>query len=283
MLSQFGAERVCGVIGHPAHHSLSPAMHRAAYAAAGLDWSYDWHDVMPEALPAFVGGLDEHWRGLSVTMPHKQAITALGEPDEVVRLVGVANTLLRNAGATNTVHNTDVPGFVTACASVGLDQLDHLAVVGNGGTARAAIVAGARMGAQRVTVLARRPERAQPLAELADVLGVAFTVVPLDEGLSHAVDVVFSTVPTEGIAPYAEALVARAGLAFDAVYDPWPTPLGQAAERAGVPALSGLHLLAGQAVDQVSMMTGIDATEVGAGFAVLYEAGVAELRRRQHA
>lgn len=271
MLSPHGPGRVCAVIGHPAQHSLSPAMHRAAYAALGLDWDYQLHDVAPDRLDDFVRGLDASWRGLSVTMPHKEAIIAFGTPDEVVTLTGAANTLV--LGDQPTVHNTDVAGVVNA-VRLQRDRLETVTIIGNGATARSGLVGVARLGARRVTVLARRPERATGMVELGRAVGVEVAVLPLDQS-PPAADLLFSTIPTSGVREHAGRLAGTAALLFDAVYDPWPTPLGQAAEATGTPILSGLHLLAGQAVDQVRLMTGL-----GIDLDTLLQAGLAELARR---
>ena len=82
----------CAVIGHPAAHSLSPAIHRAGYLSCGLNWHYEAIDVAPAALGDFIAGCrsDDAWAGLSVTAPHKDAIVQFGEPDEPTRLLGCA-------------------------------------------------------------------------------------------------------------------------------------------------------------------------------------------------
>jgi shikimate dehydrogenase len=110
--------RRCAVIGSPIAHSLSPALHRAAYRRLGLDWRYDRHEVTVGSLPAFVAGLDTSWRGLSCTMPLKRAILALGRPDATAAALGVANTVVFDGEPgdpeTTSIHNTDVTGFTTA-------------------------------------------------------------------------------------------------------------------------------------------------------------------------
>ncbi|MGA4668482.1 shikimate dehydrogenase family protein [Propionibacteriaceae bacterium Y1923] len=273
MLSPHGMGRACAVIGHPAHHSLSPAMHRAAYRALGLDWDYQLHDVAPDRLDDFVHGLDATWRGLSVTMPHKEAIIAFGSPDEVVTLTGAGNTLL--LGDQPSVHNTDVAGVVNA-VRLQRPDLNRVTIIGNGATARSGLVGASRLGARRVSVLARRPERAADMVELGRAVGLEVTVLPLDQTPPKA-DLLFSTIPTTGVAEHVERLAGTAELLFDAVYHPWPTPLGRTAEAAGTPILSGLHLLAGQAVDQVQLMTGLEIE-----LDTLLQAGLAELARRSH-
>ena len=112
-----GAEasgRRCGVLGDPIAHSLSPVLHRAAYAALGLDWSYDAHRVAAGGLEPFVAGLDASWRGLSLTMPLKREALALADRvTDRARLAGAVNTLLLE-GDERVGDNTDLPGAVAA-------------------------------------------------------------------------------------------------------------------------------------------------------------------------
>lgn len=247
--------RRAGVVGDPAGHSLSPVIHRAGYAAVGLDWDYQAYTVGTEEFGGFVRArlYDPEWAGLSVTAPHKEAAVAFGEPDEPTRLLGVGNTLV--FGDRVSVHNTDVPGFVRAWRAHGLDAPRRVAVVGNGATAKSIVLALAGLEARQVVVLARAPERAAGVIALARMLGLEAEVLPLgtDPG---AVDLVANTVPVAATAPHADQLAARTRIVFDVVYDPWPTPLGAAAQREGRIRLNGLDLLAGQAVDQFFLLTG---------------------------
>lgn len=247
--------RRAGVVGDPAAHSLSPAIHRAGYQLFGLDWAYDAYTVSPADLAGFVNERlgDPVWAGLSVTAPHKEAILEFGEADEPTRLVGGGNTLIFGDGPR--IHNTDVPGFVGAWRAHGLAAPRSAAILGNGATARSIVLALAGLGTRELTVLARRPERAAPLLELAGALGLQAEARPLTDAI-EPVDLVASTIPAEAAAPHATALADAAGTVFDVVYDPWPTPLTAAAEAAGRPVLNGLDLLAGQAVDQFFLLTG---------------------------
>ncbi|MDO4784435.1 MAG: shikimate dehydrogenase [Propionibacteriaceae bacterium] len=266
--------RRCAVIGDPAAHSLSPAIHRAGYAACGLDWDYGAFDVPAAGLDTFVSrcAADPEWVGLSVTAPHKQAILTHGEPDAVARLVGGGNTLV--FGEEPRVYNTDVPGFVRAWRAHGGGRVGSAAIVGNGATARSLLVALAGLELREAVVLARDPQRASGLVGLGEALGVGMAAVPLDEPVG-GLDLIASTVPGEATSPHAAAWAQGAAVVFDAVYDPWPTPLGLAAERLGRKALNGLDLLAGQAVDQFARFTGREVT-----FGQCRHAAEAELRRR---
>ncbi|NLE99244.1 MAG: shikimate dehydrogenase [Propionibacterium sp.] len=266
----------CAVIGDPAHHSLSPAIHRAGYDANGLDWHYDAITVTPDELDGFVRGVidDPGWAGLSVTAPHKEAMLAYGEADEPSLLVGGANTLVLR-GETPTLHNTDVPGFVVAWRAATDEVPKRAAIVGAGATARAILVGLAGFGTREVTILVRNPDRAAGLLELARALDIPAEARLLSDPI-EPVDLLASTIPAEATAPYARQWADSAAALFDVVYDPWPTPVAVAARDAGRIALNGLDLLAGQAVDQFYLLTGRQVT-----LEACRSAAEQELQRRQ--
>ena len=119
MLSAAGAEPMtrCAVLGQPIAHSLSPAMHRAAYAELGLDWRYDAYEVGEDELRSFLSTLGDDVRGLSLTMPLKRvALDLVDVVDPVAELIGAANTMLFEPDGSRSAHNTDVPGLVAAFA-----------------------------------------------------------------------------------------------------------------------------------------------------------------------
>lgn len=268
----------CAVVGHPVEHSLSPTIHRAAYRLLGLDdWEYGRHDVAPGGLEAFVASRDASWRGLSVTMPHKEDAARLGEPDGDVRLTGVANTLVWHSDGPRSAHNTDIEGFVAALAASRTPTV--ATVVGSGATARSAVVALVRLGATTIEVKARSRERAGQLAAWAarDVApGGAFVVSDWGAPQDERSRLVVSTLPADAAAPLAPTLdLARLAAVFDVSYDPWPSALGAAALASGVEVLDGVDLLVHQAVAQVRLMTG---RAVAAG--PLLSAARAELERR---
>ena len=245
----------CAVVGHPVAHSLSPVLHRAAYSERGLDWQYEAIDVEPGGLASFVDRLGADWRGLSITAPHKDDAVALGEADEVVRLTGAANTWVRTPDGP-IVRNTDVPGYGVALSAHGVEDLRRAILIGNGATARSALVGLGRAGVREVVVLARRPERAIGLEALARELGITVDLLPLGQQMPSTADILVSTVPAAGPEPIADELASLAPVVFDSVYDPWPTPLAAAAAGLGRLVLNGLDLLAGQAVEQIRWMTG---------------------------
>ncbi|HYJ68567.1 MAG TPA: shikimate dehydrogenase [Nocardioidaceae bacterium] len=250
--------RRCGVLGSPIAHSLSPVMHRAAYAALGLDWRYDAYEVDEAALTGFVAGLDASWRGLSLTMPLKRVVLPLlDDVSETVRETGAANTVLLDEGRLSG-DNTDVPGIVAALAERGVSRVTSAVIVGAGATAESTVAALRRIGLVSVRLLVRDPGRAEHLRERAAAAGVAVVVAPLDDAwITDDADLAVSTVPAAALAEHADAL-AGADAVFDAIYDPWPTPLTEAARAGGRAVVTGVDLLAHQAVRQVSLMTGRD-------------------------
>ncbi|PWR14507.1 shikimate dehydrogenase [Micromonospora sicca] len=249
------------VVGRPIAHSLSPVIHNAGYAAAGLTgWSYTRIECGAEELPGLVAGLGPEWAGLSVTMPGKEAALALADQvSPVAAAVGAANTLVRRPDGAWYADNTDVTGMVDVLAGVAVGAT--VTVLGAGGTARAALAAAARLGAAEVTVVARRPEAVHELRPVAGAVGVPLTGAAWDGAPSHArADVVISTVPKGVADPLAENFDWRPGTVFfDALYDPWPTPLAAAALAAGCRVVSGLDLLLAQAVGQFEQFTGVPA------------------------
>ena len=243
----------CAVIGHPVAHSLSPAIHHAAYQVLGLDWSYQAIDVEPGGLRAFVVSLDDSWRGLSVTMPHKVDVIELGETDATVDVLGAANTWVRRDGKA-IIRNTDVTGAGVALRARGVAKVEKVVMLGAGATARSVLAAAIGMGASEVVVMSRSRERSAQILKLANDLGAHVAWLPFESEPPRC-DLLVSTVPAGSLMKRAEDLAARADAVFDVVYDPWPTPLGVAGDAAGTTVIDGLDLLAGQAVGQVQLMT----------------------------
>jgi shikimate dehydrogenase len=265
------------VLGSPIGHSLSPALHRAAYDALGLLWTYDAIEVTEQQLPGFLAGLDPSWRGLSLTMPLKRAVLPLlDEASERSRQAGAANTVLLE-GDRLVGHNTDVSG-VAAALKERLDAAPRNAVVlGGGATAGSALIGLAELGCRRVTLVVRDPSRAAETVAVAERVPDGPTVDVRRLGSSPVgADVLVSTIPAaaqdEGVLSW---LVAAAAV-FDVVYDPWPTPLASAAGRSGKVLVSGLDLLVHQAVRQVELMTGVP----HAPLAAMRQAGLAALEAR---
>ncbi|MGK8512511.1 shikimate dehydrogenase [Nocardia asiatica] len=251
--------RKAAVLGKPIAHSRSPQLHLAAYRALGLDWSYERIECSAEQLPGLVNGLGQEWVGLSVTMPGKEAALAHADQrTERAVLVGSANTLVR-AGSGWLADCTDVDGVLGALRGGGVTDVTEGVVLGAGGTARPALLALSELGAKSVTVVARDAGRARGALELAERLGMVPALAGFDarslHGICAAAGAVVSTIPATAAAVVAPA-VAAAPVVLDAIYDPWPTPLAEAVERAGHTVVSGLEMLLNQAYGQVELFTG---------------------------
>ncbi|RKN13779.1 shikimate dehydrogenase [Micromonospora musae] len=255
--------RRAAVLGKPITHSLSPVIHNAGYAAAGLaGWSYTRIECAESELPGLVAGLGPEWAGLSVTMPGKEAALAVADTASPVAVaVGAANTLVRRPDGAWYADNTDVTGMVEVLAGAGVRRGATVTVLGAGGTARAALAAAARLDAREVTVVARRAAAVDELRPVADALGIPMVGAAwVDAAARLDADVVLSTVP-KGVADPLAATVAwrPRTVFFDALYDPWPTPLAAAAAASGCRVVSGLELLLAQAIGQFEQFTGVSA------------------------
>ncbi|MGI8675974.1 MAG: shikimate dehydrogenase [Nocardioidaceae bacterium] len=264
--------RRCAVLGKPIAHSLSPVMHRAAYQHLGMDWTYDAIEVDEAGLARFLTGLDEGWRGLSLTMPLKRvALPLLDEVSDTAREVRAVNTIVLEDGERRG-HNTDIPGMVAALAEHGVTGVSGAAVLGTGATAASSIAALIRMGVAEVVILGRDPDEAAALAGWAGSLGVRAEATSLDTSPAREVELLVSTVPAAALSAMAHTLVQAAAVVFDVGYSPWPSPLLETALSAGRRIVTGVDLLAHQAVLQVALMTG-DTVPVD----VLRRAAVAQL------
>jgi shikimate dehydrogenase len=249
--------RRCAVLGSPIDHSLSPALHRAAYAELGLAWTYDAHRVEEDGLAAFLDGLDPTWRGLSLTMPLKRAVVPLLDrlTDRAAQ-AGAVNTVVLEAGR-RTGHNTDVPGVSAALRERWDGPVASAVVLGGGATAASAVLGLADLGCEHVTLLVREESRAEETLATAARHPSAprVEVAPLGSSAPRA-DVLVSTVPAGAQTEQVRTAAERVAVVFDVVYDPWPTPLARHARDVGAVLVSGLDLLVHQAVLQVALMTG---------------------------
>ena len=255
-----GPGRRAAVLGKPIAHSLSPVIHNAGYTAVGLrQWRYTAIECAETELPDLVHGLGPDWAGLSLTMPLKEvALTVADRVAPVAAAIGAANTLVPGPDGWY-ADNTDAPGMVDVLRAAGVARVDQVSVLGAGGTARAALAAVRQLGAAEVTVYARRPAAVEALRPVAHRLGVALTYRPFEVAAEAGrADLVVSTVPS-GVADRVRVTWRPGTALFDAIYDPWPTPLAAAAQAAGCPVMSGLDLLLAQGVHQFTLFTGLPA------------------------
>lgn len=268
------------VLGSPVRHSLSPALHRAAYAELGLaGWTYEAIECDEARLPGVLEDCGPDWAGLSLTMPLKRTVLPLLDTTApTVAEVGCANTVIF-AGGVRHGHNTDVPGMVTALAAAGLSAAGPVLILGAGATACSALAAVRRLGAGGATVAVRDRGRAAELLAVAERLGMTVRLTDFGgNGGTRSWHLMISTVPAGAADTYAKHML-RADLVpfavLDVVYQPWPTPLAAAAERTGAAVVAGFEFLLHQAARQVELMTARTAP-----LAAMRRAGTAELRRR---
>jgi shikimate dehydrogenase len=267
----------CAVLGDPIDHSLSPVLHRAGYAALGLDWTYAAQRVAAGGLAGFLAGLSGEWRGLSVTMPLKrEALSLVDTLSEDARLTGAVNTVVLSPGRREG-HNTDVAGAVAAIRERYAGQPRTAAVLGGGATATSVALALAGLGAERIDLLVREPRRALPASALeAAPYGPRVVVGPLDDPTPVVADLVVSTIPVGAQTPKRVARCGEVPVVFEVVYDPWPSPLARAARESGRTLVTGLDLLVHQAALQFELFTGRPAP-----LAEMREAGELALAARE--
>lgn len=238
------------MLGSPVAHSLSPLLHAAAYEAQGLDWCYERHEVTAAGLPDFLDRLGPEWRGLSLTMPLKEAVLPLlTTVAPLAAQVAAANTVLLQGGE-RYGENTDVHGIVAALAEAGVRTVDRAVVLGGGATARSALAALAQLGCAEPVLVVRSPPTSTLAA--ADRLGVRPRVVAWTPEVLRGCDLLVSTLPSGAADALAPSVVDVPAL-LDVVYDPWPTALAAAARGTVV---AGSAMLLHQAAAQVALMTG---------------------------
>ena len=266
------------VLGHPIAHSLSPALHRAAYAYLGeANLEYDRRDTLPDDLPAIMRGVRNpagteeapYIAGLSVTMPLKTAVIQYcDELSETARVTGAVNTVYPR-GEKVLGDNTDVIGIVNALLHAGLKlnhERDEPAVIGGGATAISALTALHQLGYRRASVYARSLHKLGSVQKAADRLGVQLEQISLSDLPQNLAErghhPVVSTLPAHAADEWASQLSGLKGASathrpvlLDVAYNPWPSALASAWEASGGAVVSGLEMLLYQAVEQVLLFT----------------------------
>ncbi|MFD7884589.1 shikimate dehydrogenase [Streptomyces bauhiniae] len=251
--------RRAAVLGKPIAHSLSPVLHRAAYAELGLgDWSYDRFEVDEAGLAGFFAGLGPEWAGLSLTMPLKRAVMPLlDEVSETAASVDAVNTVVFTEDGRKVGDNTDIPGMVAALREHGIEEVESAAILGAGATASSALAALARICPGEVVVYVRSAARAAEMREWGERLDVDVRTADwADAAEALRAPLVIATTPAGTADALATAVPERPTTLFDVLYDPWPTELAARWSMFGGAVVGGLDLLVHQAVLQVERMTG---------------------------
>jgi shikimate dehydrogenase len=280
--------RQVGLIGWPIAHSLSPAMHNAAFAELGLEWTYVLMPVQSGHIePALKELLAKNFVGANITMPHKQAVMPhLDELSDAAHLIGAVNTIHIRADKFYG-ENTDAIGFLNALKEAGYDPKGmRVAVLGAGGAARAAVFSLLRAEAARITVFNRTVERAAVLvADLAKAFPARrLTFEPLNSEtltrLQGNVDLVVNATsvgmhPNHAVCPWpATVAIPTEVIFYDVIYSPVQTLFLRRAQEAGQKIISGLGMLAHQGVAAFEMWTGQQAPLAVMRQALLEELGL---------
>ncbi len=266
-----GKTQLTGIIGWPVSHSFSPALHNAAFADLGLNWAYVPLPVPPERVETAVRGLPAlGFRGVNVTVPHKQAVMPfLDDIEAGAKAIGAVNTIVVGEDGRLTGYNTDWSGFLAdlEALAVPVRGRDCL-VLGAGGSARAVVYALGQAGGN-VRVLARRPLQAEQLVgDLRPYGAGELEARPLTElrdmaAAAHA-PLIVNTTPV-GMTPHKETTpwpedcpVYPGAFVYDLVYNPRQTFLMQQAKAAGCAAANGLGMLVQQGALAFKLWTGAE-------------------------
>ena len=264
--------RLVALLGSPVSHSLSPAMHNAAFKAAGLNVRYVAFDVPPGKVGQAVRALDVlGFLGSNVTIPLKQEVARYVDSLSPVALAtGAVNTLVvrRNEGEAPEIagDNTDVEGFLSALRQhVSLIQGRGALVLGAGGAARAVVYALAtEMAPASITVAARSRSAVLGLMNHFEKLQIVVDAIPFEQAAATAADsalIVNATPigmhPAEGASPLPAGTIAAGQIVYDLVYNPTNTRLIVEARDRGATTIDGLEMLIAQAAASFKQWTGI--------------------------
>ena len=270
-----GKTKLCGLIGDPVEHTMSPAMHNAAYRQMGLDYVYVPFRVRPEDLGKAIDGMRAfNIRGLNVTIPHKvAAIPFLDKLDPLAEKIGAVNTIVNDNGVL-TGYNTDATGFLRALQEKGIEPRGKKALIlGAGGASRAVSLILAESGAERLIIL-NRAEELDWAYELAGSIGLLYNMDAKAGQLNReSIDSVMERIDISilvnatsvGMTPDVDSTPIDADLlhpglvVFDVVYNPLKTRLLKDAEAAGAETISGIEMLVWQGVLAFEKFTGQEA------------------------
>jgi len=272
MLSMSGKTRCCGVIGDPIEHTMSPAMHNAAFKKLGLDYVYLPFRVKREELGKAIEGMRAlNIRGLNVTIPHKVAVIQfLDELDSLAEKIGAVNTIVNDNGVLRG-YNTDATGFLRALVERGINPKgENVVILGAGGASRAISFILAEKGAN-LTILNRLLELdwAKELSgRISQIFKREVSALELNrENLVAALEKadILINATSIGMSPNVDEtlvtskLIRPALVVFDIVYNPIKTRLLREAEEAAVETIGGLEMLLWQGALAFEKWTGVKA------------------------
>lgn len=270
MSSQF--RKRAAVLGSPIAHSLSPAIHNAAYLALGIEGKYDAVEVSSGQLSKFINEVKQtpaNWIGFSLTMPLKEELLQVADlVDPLAKRIHSGNTLLPTKDGW-LATSTDVSGFIWALAFNEITDFQRVQIIGAGATARA-VAAAVDAPGRTICVISRNSDRMHQMQSA--VLDSNLEFCSWDSASLDA-ELVVNTTPKNAAGKFESG----EGTLFDVIYDPWPTEL---AGKWSGKAVGGLELLVHQAIEQIHLMTGfvIDRQKIAP---ILKAAAEAELRDRR--
>lgn len=259
--------KIVGIVGHPIGHSVSPAMHNAAFQKLGLDFEYVPFDVEPADLKEALTGLRAlHIAGFNVTIPHKETIIPLlDDITKLARDIGAVNTVVNQEGKL-VGYNTDGPGFIESLKQdANFEPRGKRAIVlGAGGASRAISTMLAEVGVKSLIISDVLEAKAKELAEYLDVAFVKMNGVELNKAIEKA-DLLVNATPI-GMRPKVNesplpnnVKLPKGLLVFDLIYNPAETKLIKIAKAAGCQAVSGLGMLVRQGALAFTLFTGEEA------------------------
>jgi shikimate dehydrogenase len=274
MTNLTGKTNIVGVIGWPVAHSVSPAMHNAAFAALDLDWCYVPLPVPvdpPERIGEAVAGLRAlGMRGANVTVPHKQAVMAhLDRLSPAAEAIGAVNTVRVEPDGALMGDNTDAPGFVADLRDHGVDPAGkRVLVLGAGGSARAVVYGLAEAGSHAIAIANRTLDRAEQLVTgmqarfpMVRITAHAFPdeigALVVERQLIINTTSLGMTPNTEGLPWVEDVPFAPEQVVYDLVYNPPQTRLLQKAAADGAQAIGGLGMLIWQGAIAFELWTGV--------------------------
>jgi shikimate dehydrogenase len=265
--------KIVGIIGYPLGHSVSPAMHNAAFKELGLDYEYIPFEVEPADLPEALPGLRAiHVAGFNVTIPHKETIVPLlDDVTKLARAIGAVNTVVNQDGEL-IGYNTDGPGFIESLKEdAGFEpEGKKVVVLGAGGASRAVVTMLAELGAAEIIISDILEDKAKELAEYTGGLSQTRCSWSKPDSLLlkseiEAADLLVNTTPL-GMHPEInksplpdKIKLPKHLLVYDLIYNPAETKLLKTAKAAGGKAVSGLGMLVRQGALSFTVFTGEEA------------------------
>jgi shikimate dehydrogenase len=265
-----GKTKICGIIGDPIEHTMSPEMQNAAFKATGSNYIYVPFRVDAAKLEKAIQGVRAlNIRGFNITIPHKvSVIPFLDEIDSLAEMIGAVNTVVNSEGILKG-YNTDASGFLKALDRENIDiSGKKIAILGSGGAARAIAYSLSSKGAN-LTIISRNQSSA---VDLAERLKVSFRTKiktlemneeSINDSLAKADLFVNATslgmMPKVGASPVPAELIKKGLVIFDIIYNPSKTKLLEESEKRGARGISGVEMLVCQGAEAFELWTGVKA------------------------